>query len=97
MTALQKFLAIVLALGAIGGAIYKFDICKVERKAYATFVAGTQNSFLVIHRREIQQRIWDIQRQYPSTYQNMREYQRLVEELRHIDMKIKAYYHKGGK
>lgn len=49
------------------------------------------------HRRYIQQRIWDIQRQYPNSYQSNSEYRRLVEELRQIDIKISAYYQRKGK
>lgn len=97
MKKLQIILAVILGLMAIGGAVYKFDFCKVEKVAYAKFVAKTDNQFLQNHRRYIQSRIWELQRTFPQTYLHMREYKELAQELSNIDMKINAYYQKKGK
>jgi len=93
----QIILAIIGSLILIGGSIYRFDVCKVEKKAYAEHVAYTNVQFLQQHRRYIQSRIWELQKRYPQTYVHMREYKELVQELANVDMKIRAYYNKGGK
>ena len=95
-----KILTIVISLGVIGSAIagtlYHFETTKVSIAKYERYVAFTDVRFLEQYRKEIQQRIWTIQRVYPSNYRSIIEWQRLVEELRQIDMKIRAFYQKRG-
>ena len=93
---LETILVVILSLGAIGGAIYRFDYCKVDREAFAALEAKVDVNQLENYRRALQQRIWDIKRQYPKTYQLKREYQELMQDLRNVDTKIKAYYKKKG-
>jgi len=97
MSNLQKFLAIILALGAIFGAVWRFDSCKVAKAEFKAYVADTDVFKLETYRRALQQRIWDIKREFPNTYQNMREYLNLLDELRALDVKISAHYQKKGK
>jgi len=93
---IATILGIIISLGIIGGAVYSFDQRKVDKEVYVEFVASTHVQFLEQHRRYIQQRIWEMQARYPNTYPDMIEYQRLVEELRQIDMKIRAFYRRRG-
>ena len=97
MSNLQKILAIILALGAIGGAVYRFDICKVAKADFQHYVASTENFKLESYRRYVQQKIWAMEQRYPTTYHQMPEYKQLVEELRQIDVKINAYYQTKSK
>jgi len=97
MSNLQKILAIILALIAICGAVWRFDSCKVAKAEFKAYVAGADTFKLEVYRKALQQRIWDIKREFPNTYQNMREYLNLLDELRALDVKINAYYQKKGK
>ena len=96
LTLAETFLAVIISLGIIGGAVYRFDFCKVDREAFAQLEAGFDVYKLEQYRRSLQQRVWDIKKNYPNTYKNKREYQELVESLRQLDLKIKTYYLKKG-
>jgi len=96
LTLAETLLAVIISIGVIGGAVYRFDFCKVDREAFAQLEAGFSVYKLEQYRKSLQQRVWDIQRNYPNTYQNKREYRELVEELRKLDLQIKAYYMKKG-
>lgn len=91
---LETLLAVIISLGVIGGAVYRFDFCKVDKQAFAALEAKVNVNDLKTYRRHLQQRIWDIKRQYPNNYQQRREYQELIQELKDVDAQIKAYYMK---
>jgi len=93
---LETILAVILSLGAIGAAVYRFDYCKVDKEAFAALEAKVNVKDLESYRRHLQQRIWDIKREYPNNYEQKREYQELIQELKMIDTQIKAYYNKKG-
>lgn len=113
MKKLQIWIGVILGVCALIGTAYggfKFYSCKADRiyvdqikqlKADKKDLELVKADFYIYkleqYRKYIQQRIWDIQRQYPTAYQNNSEYRRLNEELKQIDMKINAYYQKGGK
>lgn len=92
----ETILAIIVSLIFIGGAIYKFDICKVEKEAFATYQAKTDVQFLEIQRRNLRQRMYDLERLYPNDYNSRREYQELKQKLELLDKKIEALYRKGS-
>jgi len=104
---LAKILGIVVSLGMIGyaiaGTLYHIDKSKVsieqyekDKKEHEEYVAFTDVRFLEQHRRDLQQRIWDIKRSYPTTYHQMSEYLKLVDDLRKLDLKIKVFYQRKG-
>lgn len=92
MKKLSIILGIIISLFAISGAVYRFDTCKVSQAAFKEYVALNDTMWLENYRRDLQQRIWTIQREFPTTYQQRDEYRRLVEELRLLEIKIEAYY-----
>jgi len=100
-------LGIIISVGVIAGAVWSFEQRKVDRTLYEEqrkvdrtryeeHVAYTDIRFMEQYRKELQQRIWTIMKSYPNQYHSMTEYQRLVQELRQIDMKIRAFYMKRG-
>jgi len=100
----QTIVALIVGLLVIGGTIYRFDVCKVSKDAFAQFqnehedyIAMNDTRWLENYRRGLQQKIWDIQREFPTTYQNRVDYKQLIEELRLLEMKINAYYQRKGK
>ena len=97
MKKLQIIVAIIVGMIAIGGTGWKFYECKADKIQVLELAANFDIYKLEQYRRYMNQRIWDIKREYPNRYQNMREYHRLVEELRQIDMKINAFYQRKGK
>jgi len=96
MKKIGTILGIIISLGIIAGAVYSFDQRKLNVTVHEEFVAANKTDTLERHRRYVQQRIWDIQRMFPNTYHIKIEYQQLVQELKQIDMKIRAYYQKRG-
>jgi len=108
MNSFAKILGVIISFGviasAVAGTLYHFEKTKVGIEEYQTFVknhkqycAYTDIRFLEQYRRTLQQRIWDLQRRYPSTYNRLPEYLNLIQELRNVDMKIKAFYSRGGR
>jgi len=97
MKKISTLLAIILSAIALAGAVYRFDHCKASKESVIKLASSFEIYRLEQYRRSLQQRIWDIQKSYPNTYIQMMEYRRLVDELRMIDMKIKAYYQRKGK
>ena len=97
MKKLQIIIAIIVGLMAIGGTGWKFYDCKASKAEFQEYVSMNDTMWLENYRRDLQKRIWDIQREYPHNYQNMTEYKRLVEELGLIEIKIQAYYQGKGK
>lgn len=93
--AIQILTAVTLVFAMLGG-LYAYDQRKVDKAIYTEFAASVNVQFLEQHRRYIQARIWELQARHPDTYHQIREYQRLVEELRQIDMKIRAFYQRRG-
>lgn len=93
---LETLLTIIISASVIGTAVYRFDYCKVDKEAFAALEAKVDVNQLEGYRRALQQRIWDIKREYPNTYQQKREYQELIQDLKNTDEKIKAYYKKKG-
>jgi len=39
--------------------------------------------------------MWTLEREFPKTYHQRYDYRQLKEELRLLDIKIKAYYQRG--
>jgi hypothetical protein len=70
---------------------------KVDKEEYKKFTASTNVQFLEQHRRYISQRLMVLRTDYPNTYHTLREYNELLQELKQLDMKINAYYQRGGK
>jgi len=93
----QTIAALIVAMIVIGTSGWKFFECKASKSSVIELAANFDIYKLEQYRRYMNQRIWDIKREYPNQYQNMREYHRLIEELRQIDMKINAFYQKKGK
>jgi len=89
-------LSIIVAVIIIGTAVYSFEQRKVDKVQYEEYCAFTDVRFLEQYRKELNMRIWAIMHNYPNQYHDMIEYQRLVEELRCIDIKIRAFYQKRG-
>lgn len=96
MKKIHILLSVIIAIGIVLGAVYRFDCCKADKQEFKQYVAFTDIRFLQEHRKYIQQRIWAIQKQKPTTYQHDMEYLRLVNELMQIDLKINAYYKRKG-
>jgi len=97
MKKLSIILGIIISIGLIGGSIYRFDLCKASKDSVIELAGDLRVYKLEQYRRYLQERIWAIKAQYPDTYHNMLEYQRLTEELRQIDMKIRAFYNRRGR
>ena len=110
MKKIHIILGIIIAFGVILGAVYRFDTCKASRdyvtelaklKADRKEVMDLAGNFEIYkleqYRRYLQERIWAMQTMYPTQYSTMPEYLRLVQEMRQIDLKINAYYKRGGK
>lgn len=97
MKKIHIILSVVIALGAILGAVYRFDVCKASKESVIELAGNFEIYKLEQYRRYLQERIWALQNRYPNHYQTMPEYLRLVEELRQIDMKIRAFYQRGGR
>jgi hypothetical protein len=95
MTRLQKILTLVATVLVVLTAFYKFDYCKASKVEFVELKADYNNYQDIQRKRAIEQRIWDIQRQKPSTWQNDPEYRRLKQELDLLIMKINAYYNRG--
>ena len=94
MNRLNIILAVVVSFILIAGAIYCFVFCKVNESAYAKDMAGVNVQLLEIHRRNIVQRMHDIERAFPQTFRQRSDYKLAAEELKIIDMKLKALYQK---
>ncbi len=93
----QTIAGLIVALIVIGTSGYKFWDCKANKVQVREVASSLYIYKLEDYRRYIQTRIYDLMRIYPNNYQNMREYQSLVNELRKVDVKINAYYQKGGR
>lgn len=95
MVKLAKILGIIGSVCLIIGAIYSFDYRKVDKTVYALEMAGVNVQLLEIHRRNLQQRIWDMEKAH-TNYLMLIEYKILIEDLRLLDIKIEAAYKKKG-
>lgn len=89
-------LGVIIALGTILGAGWSFYDCKADKTELVKLQSAFNVYQLEQQRRYLQQRIWELQRQFPQTYMNMVEYHRLVNELKAIDQQINAYYQRKG-
>lgn len=96
MNKIYTILSIIIAVIVIGTAVYSFEQRKVDRTQYEEYCAFTDMRFLEQYRKELNVRIWTIMHNYPDRYRDMIEYQRLVEELRCVDMRIRVFYQKKG-
>ena len=96
MKKLHIILSVIIALGIISGAVWRFDVCKASKSEVIELAMDFKVYKLESYRRYLQERIWAIEKQYPNQYKDMTEYRRLVEELRQLDVKISAYYQKRG-
>ena len=90
-----KCLVIIVALITVITAFYRFDYCKVNEAVYAEDMAEVSVQLLEIQRRNLQQRIWDFQKAHVN-YQALREYKKLIQDLKLLDMKIAAKYRGKG-
>lgn len=96
MKKIYTIIGIILGIFAIMGAIYKFDYCKVNRNAFAMYQVKTDVQFLEIQRRNIRQRLWDIESRYPKTYKQRIDWRDLKLELERLDKQINSLYKKGS-
>jgi len=96
MTRLQTILAIIVSLTVISGAVWRFDVCKASKIEVAEVKADLATFKLSDYRKELVMRIWRIEREFPITYRNRMDWLELQEELKLLDLKIKAYYNKKG-
>lgn len=92
MKRLSIILGIIIGLMTISGAVYRFDVCKASKESVAQLSNNFEIYKLEQYRRYLQERIWALQTRFPQDYADHPEYRRLVEELRTIDQKIRAYY-----
>ena len=92
----QVVLAIFIMLGTIGGTGYKFYECKASKQSVENLAGDYHNYQDVQRKRAVEQRIWDIKREKPNSWQNDLEYQRLQSELDLLIIKINAYYNRKG-
>ena len=92
----QVVLAIFIMLGTIGGTGYKFYECKASKQSVENLAGDYKNYKLEGYRQHLLQRLWDLERRYPSNYAQLPEYRHLQEELRKTDLKIQAYYRGKG-
>jgi len=96
MKKIHIILSVIIALGIISGAVWRFDTCKASKDSVIELAMDFKVYKLESYRRYLQERIWAIEKQYPNQHRDMTEYRRLVEELRQLDVKISAYYKKRG-
>jgi hypothetical protein len=96
LTKLQKILGIAVALIAIFGAVYKFDVCKASKSSVEELKMDLANFKLTDYRKELVRRMWAIEREFPTTYMNRTDWRTWNEELRLLDIKIEAYYQRKG-
>jgi len=92
MKNISIILGIIISLSVVGGGIYRFDTCKASRESVEQLAGNFEVYKLEQYRRYLQERIWALQ---DRGQQNTDEYRRLIEELRQIDLKLKAYYQRG--
>jgi len=99
MNTLYKVLGIIVLVGTIvgsvGGTVYHFDKVKVDKEQYKAYVAFTDIRFLEQHRRDLQEHVRWMERNYPNRYRQMPEYQRLIEQIKQVTVKINAFYSRG--
>jgi len=81
----------------VNTAMVNLEQAKADRAELELVRADLYIYKLQQRRKYVQERIWDIQRQFPSNYMNNQEYRDLVQELRRLDIEINAYYQKGRK
>ena len=93
---LKTWHIILVIIFMIGGAVYKFDVCKASKESVAEVKADLDNYKLTDYRKELVKRMWRIQNEFPQAYQNRTDWQELKEELRLLDLKINAYYNRKG-
>lgn len=96
---MKKFhliLSIIISLAIIGGAVYRFDVCKASKESVIELAGNFEMYKLEQYRNALQERIWQIQKAFPTNYHTHPEYLRLVEELKRTDKKLDAYYKRGS-
>ena len=96
MNRLNVTLAVVVSLILVAGAVYRFDFSKVSKKAHAKFVAEVSVELLEIQRRNLVQRIHDIEKAFRQTYHQRLDYKEAIQALKLLDMKLKALYQQKG-
>jgi hypothetical protein len=96
MTRLQTILAIIISLTVITGSVWRFDVCKASKGEVIELKEDLATFKLSEYRKELVMRIWRIEKEFPKTYQNRIDWLELQEELKLLDLKIKAYYNKKG-
>lgn len=88
-------LTAICSILVIIAAFYRFDYCKVNNAVYAEDMAVVNVQLLEIHRRNLVQRIYDFTKAHPN-FKDLREYHRLMEDLRRLDLKINKIYKGKG-
>ena len=96
MKKLSLILGIIISITVIGGAVYRFDVCKASKEEVAQLAGNFEIYKLEQYRRYLQERIWALQTKFQQTYQSHPEYMRLVEEMKQIDKKLEGYYKRGN-
>ena len=111
MKKFAMIVGVIVSLGVIGAAIvgtlYHIDKMKLDviqykedqqeyKKQHKKDLAFTDVRFLENYRRDLEQRIWAMERNYPNSYHRMSEYKKLIADLRQINMKIQAFYNRKG-
>ena len=91
---LKTWHIILVMIFMLGGAVYKFDVCKASKESVEELAGDYKNYKLESYSKHLLQRIWDLERRYPNSYAQMPEYRHLKEELRKVDLKIQAYYNR---
>jgi len=95
MPRIKLILTITVALIAVLTAFYRFDYCKASRSEVVAVDDKLTTHTLQDYRKELVQRMWTLEREFPKTYHQRYDYRQLKEELRLLDIKIKAYYQRG--
>lgn len=96
MTRLKLILTTIVALLAVLTAFYKFDYCKASKAEVQAVDGKLTNHQLTDYRKELVRRMWSLEREFPTTFHSRYDYRQLKEELRLLDLKIKAYYQRKG-
>lgn len=95
MKTIHIILGIIISLGVISGAVYRFDVCKASKESVIELAGNFELYKLEQYRRYLQERIWQLQKAFPLDFHQHPEYQRLVQELQSIDRKLESYYKRG--
>ena len=96
MKKLSLILGIIISITVIGGAVYRFDVCKASKESVQQLAGNFEIYKLEQYRRHLQERIWALQSRFLQTYMQHPEYLRLIDELKQIDKKLEGYYKRGN-